>query len=133
MLIMGVDPISISQYVSPGDVIVMVLGFSGLALYNKYINQPKWKDVMKSQASLTKAITDRLDRIDNDLERRPKPEDVLTYGKHAVICHDAQQETKEMILESRTIITKEVSDLKEIIVLKIKNELLEAIRKNGKE
>lgn len=133
MLIAGVDPVSVSQYISPGDVIVIIIAFASLGLFNKYVSKPRWKDVMSSQATLTKAITDRLNHIDSDLDARPKPQDVLTYGKHAQICHDAQQEIKELILENRDIVTKEVADLKEIVVLKIKNELLEAIQRNGKK
>ncbi len=68
----------------------------------------------------------------NWMQSRPPVESLLTKDEHALICKTTLLEIKNLILESRAINTKEVSGLKELLMVTMRADILEALRNSNK-
>jgi len=75
--------------------------------------------------------------IDKWKEKMPMSDEILTKSSHAEICKENTRENtreiKDMIIDSRKILVKQVELLKEHLDLKLERDILVELRKlNGK-
>ena len=111
---MDTNPNVIYQWLrtfSQGDVIALCLVGVAMALYHKLITS----------------------KIAKGVEKLPKPEEILTETKHAVACKTTLLEVKNLLMENRVIATKEISSLKELLMVTVRRDILEALKNNIKK
>ena len=71
-------------------------------------------------------------KIINGLGKLPHSDILLTKEAHALICKNTMLEIKNLLIENRSIASKEVGDLKELLMVTMRADILEAIRSNKK-
>ncbi len=107
------NPIFIYEWIrsfSKGDIIVLFL--MGIAMFFYH-----------------KVVTKKMMRELGDI---PNPNLLLTKEAHAVICRNTMLEIKNLLLENRMIAAKDTSDLKELLMVTMRADILEAIKNNKK-
>lgn len=107
------DPNLIYQWIksfSQGDIIILCLVGVSMFLYHKLATK----------------------RLINGLSKIPHVDVLLTKEAHALICKNTMLEIKNLLIENRSIASKEVGDLKELLMVTMRADILEAIKNNKK-
>ncbi len=107
------DPNVIYEWIrsfSKGDIIVLCLMGVAMFFYHKVITK----------------------KLMGDMNKIPDPALLLTKEAHAVICKNTMLEIKNLLLENRMIAAKDTSDLKELLMVTMRADILEAIKNNKK-
>ncbi len=110
---MEADPNIIYEWIrsfSKGDIIVLCLMGVAMFFYHKIVTK----------------------RLVRDLEEIPNPTVLLTKEAHAVICKNTMLQIKNLLLENRMIAAKDTADLKELLMVTMRADILEAIKNNKK-
>ncbi len=110
---MEADPNIIYEWIrsfSRGDIIVLCLMGVAMFFYHRAVTK----------------------KIIGDINKIPDPTLLLTKEAHAVICKNTMLEIKNLLLENRMIAAKDTADLKELLMVTMRADILEAIKNNKK-